>query len=150
MSATTKDLVKRFIKLDQAIKKKEGEVDTLKQEKGPLEAELLRRFQEGGIASMKSTAGVTVYLRRDLWSGAVDGNKDALHAALKAEPELRDMVKESVNSQTFSAWVRERIEAHFGEDAKKKAVEVLKEALPIALQPVTAITEKYSLRATKK
>jgi hypothetical protein len=149
MSATTKDLVKKFIKLDQSIKKKEGEVDKLKEEKGPLEAELLRRFQEGGIASMKSSTGVNVYIRRDLWSGAVDGNKDALHAAIKSVPDIANMVKETVNSQTFSAYVRERIDEHFGEDAKKKPVETLKEALPIALQPVTCISEKYSLRATK-
>lgn len=149
MSATTKDLMKKFIKLDQAIKKREGEVDALKKEKGPLEEELLRRFQEGGIASMKSTAGVTVALRRDLWSGAAEGNKDALHAALKALPDTAHMVKETVNSQTFSAWVRERIADHFGEDAKKKAVEQLIAALPLQLQLVTTITEKYSLRATK-
>lgn len=149
MSVTTEDLVKKFIKLDQAIKKREGEVDQLKEEKGPLEAELLRHFQENGIASMKSTAGVTVSLRRDIWCGAADGNKDALHAALKSLPDTAGMVKETVNSQTFSAWVRERITDHFGEDAKKKAVEQLIAALPLPLQLVTTITEKYSLRATK-
>lgn len=57
MAASTKDLVNRFIKLDTAIKKKEGEVEKLKEERGLLEAELMPRFEQAGIASMKSTIG---------------------------------------------------------------------------------------------
>jgi hypothetical protein len=149
MSATTKDLVKKFIKLDQSIKKKEGEIDKLKEERRPLEEELMRRFQDGGIASMKSNAGVTVYVRRDLWAGAINEGKEALYAAMKTVDGVKEMVKETVNVQTFSAWVREKIDRHFGEDAKKKPVEELKSALPVELQPVVNLSERFSLRTRK-
>ena len=149
MSATTKDLVNKFIKLDQQIKGKEGEVEDLKKERAALEALLLPRFQEGGIASMKSSSKVTVYLRRDLWAGAKDGDKASLYAAMRVLPETAPMVQETVNSQTFSAYVREKAREYFGEQLNTVEPGRLIEALPTELQGLVNVTEKFSLRATK-
>lgn len=149
MSATTKDLVNKFIKLDQLIKGKEGEVEDLKKERAALEALLLPRFQEGGIASMKSSSKVTVYLRRDVWAGAKDGDKASLYAAMRTIPETASMVQETVNSQTFSAYVREKAREHFGDALNTAKPEDLVQALPEELRALVNVTEKFSLRATK-
>lgn len=149
MSAPTKTLVTRFIKLDQQIKKKEGEVEKLKEERTALEAELLPRFEQAGLASMHTISGVTVYIRRDLWASAVDKNTEALHAAIKSVPEIKQLVQEKVNAQTFSAYVRECARLQYGDDLDGKSVEEIIKTLPEILQRVTHVTDKYSLRTRK-
>lgn len=149
MSATTKDLVNKFIKLDQQIKGKEGEVEDLKKERAALEALLLPRFQEGGIDSMKSSTKVTVYLRRDLWASAKDGDKASLYAAMRNVQETRSMVQETVNAQTFSSYVREKARQHFGDKLNTAKPEELVNGLPEELRSLVQVTEKFSLRAIK-
>lgn len=149
MAASTKDLVNRFIKLDTQIKKKEGEVEKLKEDRSLLEAELMPRFEQAGIASMKSTSKVTVYVRRELWAGAMNKDTEALCAAIKSVPEIAPMVQEKVNSQTLSAYVRECAKNFFGDEAETKKPDEMLIALPIALRSVVSITEKYSLRSRR-
>lgn len=149
MSVPTKNLVNQFIKLDQAIKKKEGEIDQLKIERAAVEAELLPRFEQAGIAAMRSTKKVTVYIRRDLWASAVDKKTTDLCAAIKSIPEIRELVKEGVNAQTFSAYVREQAKQAYGDEYEGKSVEEIVKALPEILQSVTHLTEKFSLRTRK-
>jgi hypothetical protein len=150
MAASTKDLVNSFVKLDQKIKKKEGEVDTMKEERAALETQLLQRFQDGGIASMKTALKVNVYIRRDLWAGAANKeNKAELFLALKDLPETRDLVQETVNSQTLSSFVREKARECFGDNLETTKPEDIVKALPEALQSVISVTEKFSLRTSK-
>lgn len=149
MSVPTKNLVSKFIKLDQLIKKKEGEVEELKIERGLVEAELLPRFEQAGIAAMRSTSKVTVYIRRDLFASAVDKNTAGLCEAIKSIPAIRELVKEGVNAQTFSAYVREQAKQAYGEEYEGKSVEEIVKALPEVLQSVTHLTEKFSLRTRK-
>ncbi len=149
MSTPTKTLVSQFIKLDQSIKKKEGEIEKLKEQRDAIEAELLPRFEQAGMRSMTSTARVTVYLRRDLWASATDKRTADLCEAIKSIPAIRELVKEGVNAQTFSAYVREQAKQAYGEEYEGKSVEEIVKALPEVLQSVTHLTEKYSLRTRK-
>lgn len=149
MAASTKDLVKRFAKLDLQIKKKEDEANALRAERDALEAQLLQRFQEGGMASMKLTGGVIVYLRRDLYAGAKDKDSHLLIDAIKQIPDIAAMVQEKVNAQTLAAYVRERGRDYFGDAFDSTPPEKLLDALPAPLQPVIAITERFSLRTKK-
>lgn len=146
MAATTADLVQKFIDLDQQRKAKERDVETLKEEITVLETELLQRFEHAGMQSMKSASGVTVYIHRQIWAGAQDGMGPFLPDALRGIG-LGDLVQERVNTQTFSAWVREQAKA--SENGHVLSPEEIVAVLPESLRPIVNVTEKYSLRARK-
>lgn len=145
MPATTADLVNLFIELDQKRKSHEGAIDAIKEELARLETELMQRFENAGIQSMKSTSGYQVYVRRDLWAGAIDGQDALLVESLKLAG-LGDMVKEKCNTQTLSAYVREIEKANFTTPQKP---DLLIKALPAPMQAAVSVTEKYSLRTRK-
>ena len=73
MAATTADLVNEYIELDDRRKGKEGEVDKLKERMAELEPQIMERFENAGMQSMKSKQGTVIYIRRDLWAGAKEG-----------------------------------------------------------------------------
>jgi len=146
MAATTADLVNQFIELDEKRKKMEGDVDKLKEELQKLEPQIMERFENAGMQSMKSKSGVVVYIRRDLWAGAAEGADALLLEALKTVG-LGDMVKEKVNTQTLSAYIREAEREHFAGAASE--IPKLISVLPEPLRGAVAITEKFSLRTRK-
>lgn len=145
MAATTADLVNRFIDLDEQRKRKEGEVDTIKEELALLEPLIMERFENAGMQSMKSAQGATIYIRRELWASAADGAELLLLESLKAIG-LGDMVKEKVNTQTLSAFVREQEKEHF--PGVTRPEDIMK-VLPQQLQYALKLTEKFSLRTRK-
>ena len=147
MAATTADLVNEFIELEEQRKGKEGEIDKIKERLAELEPVLLERFEHAGMQSMKSQQGTVIYVRRDLWAGAKEGEEVGLLVALK-EVGLGDMVKEKVNTQTLSAYVREEERDQFGSSVKATPEEIVG-VLPAALRNVLAVTERYSLRTKK-
>ena len=98
------------------------------------EEELLQHFEGLGVESL-SAGDTTVYLHRQLWARAKDGNKEAVIHALKGT-ELEDMVQETFNTNTLSAWVRE--------------CEREGRAIPETLKDTLAITEDFSVRAVSK
>lgn len=149
MASTTKVLLNKFLKLDAMIKRKEGEVDTLKEELAPIHDELLERFQKEGTKSLSTQNGSTVYLNRQLWASSGEGGAEVMAEALKLHEETKELVKEKVNTQTLSSWVREKIEEHFGTEQTKKSETELLEALPEPLRAVLKITEKFQLKARR-
>lgn len=147
MAATTADLVNEFIELDEQRKGKEGEIDKIKERMTELEPLIMERFENAGMQSMKSTQGTVIYVRRDLWAGAKEGAEVLLLEALKAVG-LGDMVKEKVNTQTLSAYVREQEKEQFGANVSAKPEQII-EVLPEGLRNAVNITEKFSLRTRK-
>jgi DNA-binding ferritin-like protein len=146
MAATTADLVNEFIELDEQRKGKEGEVDKIKERMAELEPVILERFENAGMQSMKSKMGATIYIRRELWSGAAEGSEVLLLEVLKSIG-MGDLVKEKVNTQTLSAYVRE-VEKETFNGAAVDPNELIK-ALPEQLQPVLKVTQKFSLRTRR-
>lgn len=144
MPATTADLVQQFVELNEERRNAEGSLNKLKERLALLEAELLKRYEHAGMQSMKTASGHTVYLRRELWAGAKDKNIDGLTRALK-DVGLGELVKESVNSQTLSSWVREQ-EKQLAQEHGDLDVDGLLAALPAPLHPVLSIAEKFSVR----
>jgi predicted nuclease with TOPRIM domain len=146
MAATTADLVNEFIELDEQRKGKEGEVEKIKERMAELEPEIMKRFENAGMQSMKSKMGRTIYIRRELWASAAEGAEVLLLETLKAIG-LGDMVKEKINTQTLSAYVREVEKDSFNGQAVDP-VELIK-VLPDQLQPALKVTQKFSLRTRK-
>lgn len=147
MAATTADLVNEFIELDEQRKGKEGEIDKIKERMSELEPLIMERFENAGMQSMKSTQGTVIYVRRDLWAGAKEGAEVLLLESLKAVG-LGDMVKEKVNTQTLSAYVREQEKEQFGSNVSAKPDDII-QVLPEGLREAVNITEKFSLRTRK-
>lgn len=140
----TETLATLFANLDRRRKVMEGLAEEMKKHAGQVEAELLPRFRNSGVQSVK-VSGTTVYVERTLWGGAKDGNMPGLCEALK-EMGLDAMVKEGVNAQTFSAYIREQ------EQALSKTPlppEELIPKLPEVLQGVVNVSEVFKIRARK-
>jgi hypothetical protein len=83
--------------------------------------------------------GQTVWLDRKLWASAAGPE---LTNALKAAG-FAAMVKETVNGQTLSAWVRE-----FDPEAQLGPEEVIAK-LPSVVQPYVKVAEVYKLQVRK-
>ena len=120
-------LVSEYASLTTEKRKAEAEVDKLKAQLGDLEEKLVNSFAEAGIQNVKTATGETVYLNREVFA-KLTGDPEKAHAAFRQEG-LGDFVKESVNSQTLRAYVRE-----------------VEEVLPKGLQPFIDVTEVFRMR----
>lgn len=141
---------KTYAYLDAKKKDLENRLNAVKKELSELEASLLDEMAEEGVPSLKvkvknddgTESTRTVYQRRELWAGYADGyEKQDLCEALK-QAGLDDMVTETFNTNTLSAYVREF------NDGDKDTEEIIKN-LPENIQPYIKVSEKYKVRTTK-
>lgn len=102
---TMQDRLRLFVYHSNQKRLLEAKLKEVKAEADALEAKLLKDFEDSGTDKVR-VDGVTVYLHRQLWAGAVDGDKEAACAAIKAAG-FAEYVSESFNAQSFSALVRE-------------------------------------------
>jgi len=110
-----------------------------------LEPLILEQFEKAGIQNMK-VGDWKPYVHSQIWASVDKSNPRAMEI-LKANG-LADLVSETVNSQSLSAYVREQVRLY--EDADSKNLEeVLKQALPDELLDVLKVSEKTSLRVVK-
>ena len=121
------DLVSEYASLTTEKRKAEAEVDKLKAQLGDLEEKLVNSFAEAGIQNVKTATGQTVYLNREVFAKLVGDPAKARTALRRAG--LGDFIKETVNSQTLRAYVRE-----------------VEEVLPKGLQPYIDVTEVFRMR----
>ena len=105
----------------------DAESKRLATEIAALDEKLVEQFAQAGIQNVKTAAGQTVYLNREVFAKLIGDHKKALTAFRRAG--LADFVKETVNSQTLRAYVRE-----------------MDEVLPKGLQPYVDITEVFRMR----
>ena len=108
MSTLAKD-AQEYAGLVAQRKAAEELVEGLKEKLTKLEAELLTRMGDEGVASLKvdtPEGRFTLFPKRQLWSSCIPGHEQELHDGLRALG-MGDLVKESVNSQRLSSYVRE-------------------------------------------
>ena len=120
-------LVAEFADLTEQRRKLEAEVKKLATDLAAREERLVEEFGQAGIQNIKTAAGQTVYLNREVFAKLIGDHKKALTAFRRAG--LADFVKETVNAQTLRAYVRE-----------------MDEVLPKGLQPYVDITEVFRMR----
>ena len=120
-------LVSQYANLTIKRRDLEAEANRLKTELLAIEEKLVEEFSQAGVQNVKTTAGQTVYLNREVFAKLVGDQKKAYTALRRAG--LGDFVKEAVNAQTLRAYVRE-----------------VDEVLPKGLQPYIDITEVYRIR----
>ena len=120
-----------FLRLQARKDELEGLLDDTKRTIQEVEQAILKEFETSGISHVKIN-GKVIYLHRQLWARAKDGDKQGLCYALRAHG-LGVFVEESCNTNFISAYVREQ-------DAS--GVE-----LPIALAEALEVTEVFSVRS---
>jgi len=130
--------LQQLIDLTERLRAQEDEVEDLKKQRAALEATLLDSFRQDGVQRV-TQGGRTVWLDRKLWASAAGPE---LPQALKLAG-FPAMVRETVNGQTLSAWVRE-----FDPEAELSPEEVITK-LPEAVQPFVKIAEVYKLQVRK-
>jgi len=136
------DLVQKFILLNKQRKIAEEALERIVAEIKALEAELLPLFESGSVDRM-GALGNTVYIHRQLWPKNTVSS-EATTEALKAAG-LGDMVKETHNSQSLAAYVREIRKEHEVNGLPLNSEQV-KSFLPTPLQAVIDVTERITLR----
>jgi hypothetical protein len=120
-------LVAEYAQKTEARRKLDAESKRLATEIAALDARLVEEFARTGIQNVKTAAGQTVYLNREIFAKLVGDQKKAKTALRRAG--LGEFIKEGVNAQTLRAYVRE-----------------MDEVLPKGLQPYIDITEIYRVR----
>jgi hypothetical protein len=121
------------------IRAKEKEVKKLKEKANTLMEELLPDFKNSGTQRI-NVDGKTVWLDRKVWASA-GGDMPRLVDAMKAAG-MEDMVGETVNGGSLSAWVRE-----FDPDKVKTESEII-EALPEELRDAIEVNIVFKLGVT--
>ncbi len=127
------DLVRRYKRLRELQAAADTEAKTFKTEADALEAQLVDLFVEHELRNL-SLDGKTLYLHRSTFAQrktgvTADDVKDALRAAGQ-----HDLVTETVNAQTLSAYVRDIVDSDEGG------------TLPEPLDAVLELGERYSIR----
>lgn len=102
-----------------------------------LGAEALERMIASGTQSVK-THGVTLYVHRQLWVGAKDGNHGRACVALE-DAGLKEYVGLRFNTNSLSAYFRER--------AKEEAWDTPEDLLSGSLRDALTITDVYQVRS---
>ena len=120
-------LVAEYAQKTEQRRKIDAESKRLATDIAALDEKLVEAFAQAGIQNIKTKNGQTVYLNREVFAKLIGDHKKALTAFRRAG--LSDFVKETVNSQTLRAYVRE-----------------MDEVLPKGLQPYIDVTEVFRMR----
>ena len=137
LSATQR--LKQYIELTDLKRRLEAQLKDTKSRMAELEPHIVEQFQEDGTQSVNMD-GFTVYLNRQLFASAADGDKDAMIQAMKGcgDESWSFLVRDSVNSQSLSARIREC-------DLDENGMPML----PDSLQDVIKVAEVFRLGARK-
>jgi len=125
--------LKRFVELEKERRDLEGRINSIAREVEGLEQFLLTEFEEAGMSSAR-VDDITVYTHRQLWARPKEGNMETACKILK-QVGLGEVVKESFNMNTLSAYVREKDRSG--------------EKLPEGFENGINIEERFSLRSRR-
>jgi hypothetical protein len=135
-----------------ALEKKKAELNReIKQTQKALDALdtlLTQQLLDDGVQSV-NVDGRTVYLRRDLYASALDGDRAAVVQALK-DSGLSQYVSEQYNTNSLSAYVREVVrEAEERARVDGGVLEDPATAIPNALAATLKVTAVYSVSSVR-
>lgn len=105
-------LYKRFVELNHEIAEAKTRLADLQERKRQMTDSILAEFAEEGIDQMRVEVDgepFTVYPNEILRAKAANGDHDRLNLLLE-KYGFGDIIRRSVNSQTLSAFVRERLQ----------------------------------------
>tara|TARA_R110000824_G_scaffold212829_2_gene399146 strand:- start:203 stop:664 length:462 start_codon:yes stop_codon:yes gene_type:complete len=133
------EIVKQFALLTARKKKLEDELRSVKDEMAAIEPAILQELVDNQLDRLPVVTGggdrITVFIHRQAWVRPKDGNKEAVVKTLK-KCGLSDFVSESYNTNSLSAYVRERLANGLDLQPTLKAV--------VRIDEVTSIRGKRS------
>ena len=136
--------IKRFAGLTASKKRCEEELRAIKDEMSSLEPAVLSELLENQVDRVPMTTDegdrITLFIHRQAWARPVDGDKDLVVKTLK-RCGLSDLVSESYNTNSLSAYIRERLANGHDLQPTLKAV--------IRVDEVTSIRGKRSPLSTE-
>lgn len=144
-TVTEPTLLDKFVQITTRKRDLESEVNLLKKQLAPLEAQLLDEYAQEGVRSKATTDGATVYLNRKIWARAGDGGKPAACIALR-NAGLGAFIEEGFNTNSLSAHFRELAKTREAEGAPLTDVADL---LPEELRGAIHLTEDHKLGLTR-
>ncbi len=125
--------LKRYVELEHERRDLDDRLKAVKAETEKLAASLLDQFAEAGMQSARVN-GLTVYVHRQLWASAVEGNYEAACQALRASGH-GEFVQERFNTNQISALARE--------------MDKNGETLPVEWDGPIKVAETFQLRTQK-
>ena len=129
-----KGTLDEFLRLSDVVKQAEVDLEYFKEQRAKAEQKLREQFEHDGVSSVRATDGRLVFLHRQLWARAKDGDKEAVIHALE-ESGLTEFITVGFNTNTISGYVREQ----------SKLDVPLPESLAASLQ----VDEVFQLRVRK-
>jgi len=131
------DKLTEWVELEKRRRELKEELAQIEERQKELEEPVMDFMAQMGLERVRIN-GMTVYIRRELWAGAVDGDYEKACKALK-EAGLGDYVQERFNTQSLSAYIREADKEEGGWEAN----------VPPVLRDAIKVTEKFRLQARK-
>ena len=145
MSNITATPLEQYVDLVARKRDLESEVNLIKKQLAPLEAQLIDDLAEEGLRSKTTAGGVTVYLNRKIYARAGELGKPAACKALR-EVGLGDLVEESFNTNTLSAHFRQIAKDYIAEHGHGATLDDL---LPEPLRGAIHLSEDHRLGLTR-
>jgi hypothetical protein len=140
--------LKEFVALEDEKADIKARLRAIESRLGELDESLTKQFLDDGIQSTRID-GRTVYLHRDIYASAKDGDKEAVVAALKA-CDLGQYVKEDYNANSLKAYVREMVrEAEDRARAEGRVIDDPAKALPEHLAATLNISTVFSVSSRR-
>ncbi len=134
-----KDLIHAYIEIIEEQSRLKQRLNELSSMREQLCKELLPQLQDAGVQSLAVAGHGTLYQSRTVRANVSAENRAELAAALKGIG-MGDIVLETVNLNTLSAWVREH------DPDKMFSEEQIKERLPRGVRELIDVTEVIDLR----
>ena len=146
-AGTLGEAVDEFVTLAERKRDLEKQLRIIKDQIAPVEKQLLDRFAAEGLPGVRhGRTGRMVSITRQIWARAANG-KAAAAEALAQCPETAGFVEPGFNTNTLSAYFREK--AQHAVDETGVPVTDLEQLLPPELRGAIALTEdnKISVRS---
>ena len=105
------DIYREFVACVQEEKRVKADLARIREVKKTLTDDILDAFIEDGVSQMRLEVDggtATIFPHETLRARALEGDNERLNEALR-EHGFGDLIKEAVNSQTLSAFVREQL-----------------------------------------
>jgi hypothetical protein len=140
--------VRRYKELRDLQKTSEAEADAFKEEANAIEAELIEAFADAGLQNV-NIDGRTVYLHRSVFAMRRPGvTAEDVIEALRADG-AGDLVRDTVNANTLSAWVRELCEDDDAPGLPEHAAAVLEPGEKFSVRIIAGGTKAKSKTHSK-
>lgn len=143
---TTSELLTCAARLNLAKREVEADEEAVAGRLAEIEGTLIERMV--AEENQRSTVlGITIYIRNEIWASATDvlGLKKWLQRNKAVVKNANSIVKESANTQTLSALVREMVTAKKEELGPKAIGKKLEDLLPKGIVPLLKLSEKVKL-----